>query len=43
MPPLKLDTETEVVAFIKNNAGAIGYVADDTVLPAEVKELEIKK
>ena len=43
VPPLQLDTEEEVVEFTKSNAGAVGYVAADTPLPAEVKELEIKK
>lgn len=43
VPPLKLSTEAEVLAFIGNNAGAIGYVAADTRLPDEVKALEITK
>ena len=42
VPPLKLDSESEVVEFIKNNAGAIGYVAAATSLPPEVKALEIE-
>ncbi len=43
VPPLKLTTEAEVVAFIGNNAGAIGYVAADTLLPDTVKALEITR
>lgn len=43
VPPLKLTTEAEVVAFIGNNAGAIGYVAADTRLPDTVKALEITR
>jgi len=42
VPPLKLDTEADVVAFVRNNADAIGYVAADTPLPPEVKVLEIR-
>ena len=43
VPPLKLSTEAEVVAFIRSNAGAIGYVAADTRLPDDVKALEITR
>jgi len=41
VPPPKLEIESEVVEFVKSNAGAIGYVAAETPLPPEVKELEI--
>jgi len=43
VPPLKLDTEAEVVDFVKSNVDAVGYVAAGTALPAEVKELEITR
>ena len=43
VPPLQLDTEEEVVAFVKSNADGVGYVAAGTPLPPEVKVLEIKR
>ena len=42
VPPMKLETESDVVSFISSNAGAIGYVAATASLPAEVRELEIQ-
>jgi ABC-type phosphate transport system substrate-binding protein len=41
IPPIKLASNAEVVMFIGNNVGSIGYVSDDTKLEGNVKELEV--
>ena len=40
-PPLKLASDAEVMAFVGNNVGSIGYVSADTTLDRSVKELEV--
>lgn len=39
-PPVKASDE-EVLEYVANNPGAIGYVAESTVLPAGVKTIKI--
>jgi ABC-type phosphate transport system substrate-binding protein len=40
-PPAELSTEAEVLDYVRNNADAIGYVADGTSLPAGVRALPV--
>jgi ABC-type phosphate transport system substrate-binding protein len=40
-PPLEKKSDAEVLEFIKNNAGAIGYVSSDFAVPG-VKVISIK-
>jgi ABC-type phosphate transport system substrate-binding protein len=40
-PPVK-KTEEEVIAFVAENAGAIGYVAEGAALPATVRVLPVE-
>ena len=40
-PPLKLATDAEIMSFVGNNVGSIGYVSGNTRLDAAVKELEV--
>jgi ABC-type phosphate transport system substrate-binding protein len=40
-PPLKLASDTEILSFVGNNVGSIGYVSGNTTLDAAVKELEV--
>ena len=40
-PPLELDSDDEVLEFIRHNAGAVGYVAAGIPLSDRVKTLEI--
>jgi ABC-type phosphate transport system substrate-binding protein len=41
VPPQEKASDDEVLAFIRENPGAVGYVARSTVLGPGVKELEI--
>lgn len=41
VPPPELSTDAEVLEFISQNPGAIGYVSGDLKLSAEVKVLQI--
>jgi len=41
--PDRLGSDAEVIAFVRGNPGAIGYVSSDTVLPTGVKELRISE
>jgi hypothetical protein len=36
-PPKKVTSVANVIAFVKTNEGAIGYIPADTKLPAGVK------
>ena len=40
-PPQELENEALVLAYVKANPAAIGYVSGDTALGADVRELEI--
>jgi len=40
-PPLKLASDAEIMNFVGNNVGSIGYVSGNTRLDAAVKELEV--
>lgn len=40
-PPQEKASDDEVLAFVRENPGAVGYVAADAVLGPGVKELEI--
>lgn len=40
-PLQELETEADVLAYVRANPAAIGYVSGDTALGANVKELEI--
>ena len=42
IPPPTKPTEAEVVAYVKANPGAIGYVSYATDLPTGVKEIPVK-
>ena len=41
VPPVKLASSVEVVDFVGQNVGSIGYVSADTRLSESVKELEV--
>lgn len=41
VPPQEKGSDAEVLAFVRANPGAVGYVAADTELGSGVKELEI--
>jgi ABC-type phosphate transport system substrate-binding protein len=41
-PPVVKATDEEVIAFVSATPGAIGYVAADRELPAEVKALDVQ-
>jgi ABC-type phosphate transport system substrate-binding protein len=41
VPPSEKSTSAEVVAYVRANRGAIGYVAADTALGAGVKALKV--
>lgn len=42
VPPVQMQSEDDVLSFVKNNVGAIGYVGSGTPLPSEVRELEVE-
>ena len=40
-PPREVDTDAEVIEFVRNNSGAVGYVDDEsTVIPSDVYVLK---
>lgn len=41
VPPIKLASDTEVMSFVGQNVGSIGYVSGDAELEGAVKELEV--
>jgi ABC-type phosphate transport system substrate-binding protein len=41
-PPAELSTDTQVIDFVRTNAGAIGYVSESTAIPAGLKTLTVK-
>jgi len=41
VPPLTLTTEREVLAFVRQNVGAIGYVSADTGVGEGVKVVDV--
>jgi ABC-type phosphate transport system substrate-binding protein len=41
-PPAELSTDTQVLDFVRTNAGAIGYVSESTAIPAGLKTLTVK-
>ena len=41
VPPTQRSSEAEIVAFVRDNSSAIGYVAASTKLPKEVRALTI--
>ncbi|HYK02572.1 MAG TPA: hypothetical protein VE974_12515 [Thermoanaerobaculia bacterium] len=41
-PPAELSTDTQVLEFVRTNAGAIGYVSESTAIPAGLKTLTVK-
>jgi len=40
-PPQVKGSDAEVIEFVKKNAGSVGYVADTTPLPPEVRTLAL--
>jgi ABC-type phosphate transport system substrate-binding protein len=40
-PPMVKTSDEQVIAFVKENAGGIGYVSETAVLPEGVKELKV--
>ena len=42
LPPHILGSEQDLVNFIANNSNAIGYISDDTPVPANVKVIHIE-
>ena len=40
-PPAELSSEAEVLEYVRNNADAIGYVAEGAALPAGVRALSV--
>ena len=42
-PPRQLATLQEVIDFIANTPGAIGYLPADTAIPATVKKITVEK
>lgn len=40
-PPPERDSEAEVIDFVRNNAGAIGYVSAGASLPSGVKRITL--
>ena len=43
VPPPELDSDALVLAYIRNNPGAVGYVSSDAEIDSGVKVLEIGK
>lgn len=43
VPPLELQTEQAVLAFVQTHAGAIAYVASATPLPEGVRRLRVDR
>ena len=41
VPPIKLASDAEVIAFVGQNVGSIGYVSGGAELKGPVKELEV--
>ena len=42
-PPAMLNTDAEVIEFVRNNPDAIGYVADATPLGPNLKTISVKE
>jgi len=41
VPPTELASDEAVLAFVRTNSGAVGYVSADAALPAQVKVLQV--
>ncbi len=41
VPPLTLSSDREVIAYVRQNAGAIGYVSATATIPETVRTIEI--
>lgn len=41
VPPVEKPTEADIIAFVKANAGAVGYVSDTTAVPG-VKVIKVQ-
>jgi ABC-type phosphate transport system substrate-binding protein len=42
VPPLEKRSDAEVLSYVRDTPGAVGYVAADTPLPEGVKKLTVK-
>lgn len=43
VPPMELETDAEVLAYVAVKQGAVGYVSSTSPLRAKVKELAVEK